>query len=195
MSQILEQQLSALLDGELPAEELDLVLARLDGEPAQRATLTRYAMIGEYVRGDPAVLSAAGIAEGVRAALLELESPVPVRRRAPADWRGLLAGGIAAAVTVTAVLLAGPDMWGLGQAERVKEDMATLRLMDEPLSSVTAATNHRLTPGAAARLTSYLVAHGQYTNQLSRSTFDSHLVAARAERASWRQPQETVSGP
>ena len=58
-----------------------------------------------------------------------------------------------------------------------------------------AAANHRLNPGAAARLTGYLVAHGQYTNQLSRSTFDSHLVTARAERASWRQPQDTGQCP
>ncbi len=192
MSQILEQQLSALLDGELPAEELDLLLTRLDREPARRATLARYAMIGEYLRGG-GTPSALGVAERVRTALLETQSPSVLHRQAPA-WRGWLAGGMAAAAAVVAVLTAGPGMWGLKRTEPARSQAATL-LMDEPLTSVTTAANHRLTPDAAARLTGYLVAHGQYTNQLSRSTFDSHLVAARAERASWRQPEGTSSGP
>jgi sigma-E factor negative regulatory protein RseA len=191
MSQLLEQQLSEFLDGELPAEQLDLLLARLDREPAQRATLARYAMIGECLRGGAATPSALGVAERVRSALLE--SPAQPPPRMPATRRGWLVGAAAAATSVAAILLLGPEIRGLRQAEPAMQDVATLRLMDEPLSPVTAAANHRLTPGAAARLTSYLVAHGQYANQLSRSTFDSHLVTARAERASWRQFQDPIS--
>ena len=59
--------------------------------------------------------------------------------------------------------------------------------------AITTGSNHRLTPGAAARLTSYLVAHGQYTNQLSRSTLDSHLVAARADTTVRFEPEEFVN--
>jgi hypothetical protein len=61
---------------------------------------------------------------------------------------------------------------------------------DDLLTDIRPAVNRRLSPQAAARLTGYMMAHGQYANQLARSNFDSHLVSARAERASWRRPQD-----
>jgi negative regulator of sigma E activity len=191
MSQILEQQLSAFLDGELPAAELDLLLARLDRDPAQRATLARYAMIGECVRSGGATPVALGIAERVRTALLtDAQAGAQTVRPLPSAWGGWLAGGVAAAIAIVAVMLAGPDLGSVRKPQEVQQNSVTLRLMDEPLTAITAPANHRLSPRAAARLTSYLVAHGQYASQLSRSTFDSHLVTARAERASWRQAQD-----
>ena len=193
MSQILEQQLSAFLDGELPVEELDLLLARLDREPTHRTTLARYAMIGEWVRGGAASPTTLGVADRVRATLLADAKPVP--QPAPANWGGWLAGGLVAAAAVAAFLVPGRGAWRPESQAVARQDDATLQLMQEPLSSVTASVGHRLNPRAAARLTSYLVAHGEYTNQLSRSTFDSHLVTARAERASWRQSQDPASAP
>ena len=113
MSQILEQQLSAFLDGELPAEELDLLLARLDREPAQRATLARYAMIGECLRsGAASPAASASRSECVPRCSRDWTPAVAWPRRAPADWRGWLAGGVAAAATVAAVLVAGPGYVG-----------------------------------------------------------------------------------
>jgi len=188
MSQIVEQQLSAFLDGDLPAEELDLLLARVDRDSAHRATLARYAMIGEYVRSGTASPGALGLAERVRSALVaEGEAVAQPARPPPSHRSGWLAGGAAAAAAIVAFLLVGPNVGGVKKQETPSQDRAALRLMEEPLSSVTAPANRRLTPRAAARLTSYLVAHGQYASQLSRSTLDSHLVTARAERASWRQ--------
>jgi anti-sigma factor RsiW len=181
MSQILEQQLSVFLDGELPANELDLLLTRLDRDPAHRATLARYAMIGECVRSGVASPAALGVAERVRSALLADTTPVvPQALPARAGWRGWL-------------MVAGPQQWSLARQPALKQDRVAFQLMNEPLPSITAEANHRLNPRAAARLTSYLVAHGQYTSQLSRSTFDSHLVTARAERASWHESQDMAS--
>jgi negative regulator of sigma E activity len=191
MSEILEQQLSAFLDGELPPEELHLLLARLDRDPAQRATLARYAMIGECVRSGTPSAAALDVAERVRGALLaETGAAAKPRRRPRSGWGVWLAGGAAAAVALLAVLVVGPNVGK--QQGTVKQNAVALRLMEEPLSSITTPANHRLTPDAAARLTSYLVAHGQYASQLSRSTFDSHLVTARAERASWRQARDAA---
>lgn len=194
MSQVLEQQLSVFLDGELPAEELDLLLGHLDRDAAQRLKLARYAMIGECVRSGVASPAALSVAERVRTALLADMTPVVARpRSAPVNRWGWLAGGVAAAAAVAAFLVANTEMPGLANGPAVRQDNTVRQLTEEPLSSITAAANHRLNPRAAARLTGYLVAHGQYTNQLSRSTFDSHLVTARAERASWRQPQDLAS--
>ena len=41
MSQILEEQLSAFLDGELAPDEMELLLARLEREPGRRARVGR----------------------------------------------------------------------------------------------------------------------------------------------------------
>lgn len=50
MSERLHEQLSALLDGELPAGEAELLLARLQRDPALRATLRRYTLAGDVIR-------------------------------------------------------------------------------------------------------------------------------------------------
>jgi negative regulator of sigma E activity len=191
MSQPVEEQLSAFLDGELPSEELDLLLARLDREPAKRATLARYAMAGECIRSGSASVSALEVAERVRAALLaEQERPFERIRARPAAWRGWAAGGVAAAAAVVALALVSPGTFQSVPAPSATPAATVATVADEPLTDIRPAVNRRLTPRAAARLTGYLVAHGQYTNQLSRSNFDSHLISARAERASWRRPQD-----
>jgi len=50
MSERLHEQLSALLDGELPAGEAELLLARLQRDPGLRATLSRYTLAGDAIR-------------------------------------------------------------------------------------------------------------------------------------------------
>ena len=50
MSDRLNEQLSALLDGELSAGEAELLLRRLDRDAELRGTLSRYTLIGDAVR-------------------------------------------------------------------------------------------------------------------------------------------------
>ena len=47
MSDLLNEQLSALMDGELPPEETALLLRRLEREPELAARLARYSAIGD----------------------------------------------------------------------------------------------------------------------------------------------------
>lgn len=51
MSDLLNEQLSALIDGELPAEETALLLKRLGREAGLRERLARYRVCGETLRG------------------------------------------------------------------------------------------------------------------------------------------------
>ncbi len=194
MSQNLEEQLSAFLDGELPDAELELLLARLERDPARRQVLARYAMIGETVRTGTARPEALALTERVRVALLTEER---LTRRRPAlaparAWWGWVAGGMAAAAALAAVLVTGPTAQQGATAPVVSVAPAATGLLDEPISPVRSVASYRLNPGAAARLTGYMVAHGEYTNQLSRNNFDSRLVSARAERASWQRSQDLV---
>lgn len=187
-----EEQLSAFLDGELPPREMELLLARLDREPRQREALARYAMIGEVIRTGRGRVEALDIAEHVRLQLeREARGEVPAAPAAQPEGRtAWLPGAIAATVALVAVLAGVPFLMQGERSLPVEGAVPVAALTDEPLSDITPATARRLNPKAAARLTGYLVAHGQYANQLSRNTFDSHLVSARAERASWRMPQD-----
>ncbi len=51
MTDLLHEQLSALIDGELPASETTLLLKRLTREPGLRERLARYRVCGETLRG------------------------------------------------------------------------------------------------------------------------------------------------
>jgi sigma-E factor negative regulatory protein RseA len=191
MSQILDEQLSAFLDGELPAEELDLLLARLDQDEAHRVRLGRYALIGECLRTGSARPEAVGLCERVRSVLGPDTAPLAAIAAPRARLRrGRVAGGIAAAAAVVAVLVAGPAAWRGDRQPAPRAAVPAAPTADSAIGLVKADLSRRLDPRSAARLTGYLVAHGEYANQLSRSTLDSHLVTARAERASWRQAQD-----
>lgn len=197
MSKILDEQLSAFLDGELPPEEVDLLLARLDRDPARRATLGRYAMIGECIRTGAAAPAALDVADRVRTALAAEADAAPVPATARGSRMGWVGGALAASLAVVALLLTAPGIWqGASPLQPAQPGAVLLAARDdaglEPLADVNAIASHRLGPRAAARLTSYLMAHGEYASTISRSNFDSRLVSARAERASWRQAEETA---
>ncbi len=52
MTQTIEEQISAFCDGELPDEEFELLLRRLERTEAHSETLARYSLIGELIRGE-----------------------------------------------------------------------------------------------------------------------------------------------
>lgn len=195
MSKILDEQLSAFLDGELPPEDVDLLLARLDRDPARRATLGRYAMIGECIRTGAAAPAALDVADRVRSALAAEGGPAPAPAAARGTALGWVGGALAASLAAAALLLTAPGIWQ--DTTQLRPDQPGALAMaardstgPEPLADVNAIASHRLGPRAAARLTGYLMAHGEYASAISRSNFDSRLVSARAERASWRQAED-----
>lgn len=105
MTDALNEQLSALIDGELPAAESELVLKRLERNPELRATFSRYALIGEAMRSSGPVAAAPSsllkrVADG-----LETPAAGPAPAGARAWWRPAAGMGVAAAVGAVAVLL------------------------------------------------------------------------------------------
>jgi sigma-E factor negative regulatory protein RseA len=53
MNEALQQQISAYVDGELSANESELLVRRLSQDPSLRALAARYLEIGRAVRGEP----------------------------------------------------------------------------------------------------------------------------------------------
>jgi hypothetical protein len=174
MKRVVEEQLSAFLDDELPPEEMELLLRRLQADPDLRRTLERYALTGSLARGETVGLPS--LHGRIGQALLE-ESPLD----APATpvWssrigRGVIGGALAAGVAAIALVTLGV---GPGPES---QDIAPALATVEPVSYTVPAstTNDPVIP--AARLTNYLVAHGEYATMFSRKSMDSRIVAQAA---------------
>jgi len=99
MTQKLDEQLSSLLDGELPEQQYDLLLRRMDSEPDLRDRFARYSLIGDVLTDSEVQVGALQIADQVRAEIGRSDdgnaSPSTVRSTPFAP--GLFGAGIAAA--------------------------------------------------------------------------------------------------
>lgn len=98
----LKEQLSAWLDGELPADEARFLQRRLDNDPALRAQFERWQLASACLRGQPVRLMPAAFAGRVQAGL---GPAAPARARWP--WFA----SAAAAVLMVALLpnMLAPD--------------------------------------------------------------------------------------
>lgn len=75
MKDALNEQLSACLDGELPAAELDLLLKRVGKEAELRAAIGRYSLIGEAMRAERPAVASRDFASKLMAAVAQ-EAPM-----------------------------------------------------------------------------------------------------------------------
>ena len=113
MSDSVDEQLSALLDSEVTAEELDLLLARLDRDDASRQRIARYALIGAALRSEPSSVQLA-FADRFRTGVGEVDS-LDARTghsrgsvRARSAWLSLAAAAMVAALAVGVAPLWAP---------------------------------------------------------------------------------------
>ena len=201
MSDLLNEQLSALMDGELPPEETALLLRRLEREPQLAARLARYSAIGDVLRGDRAQPSA-GFAARVSAAVAR--EPAPVVRPAVARAGGLrrrirpvMGFSVAAAVGALAVVLVsqgprGPETAApsamatnivapaasVQPVERSVPAATLLASSAEPASYVTPAPSVApLRPISGATLANYVAAHARVSGSLGGRDVLIHLVS------------------
>lgn len=185
------EQLSAWLDDELPAAELELLVARLGHGPVGHGRLARYGLIGAALRGDPALPDARPLGERVRRALESVPEPEVVAGPLPAaplrsrSWQeNVVPFAAAATVLLTLFLMAtvrGPSLApdAAAQADRagVLMPVAVAAEMRGPAWSSAPA------PLSRQRLTDYLVMHGEYSGTLAVQVADSHIVNDRSYAA------------
>src|SRR5688572_10425062 len=86
MKDALNEQLSACLDGELPAAELDLLLKRVGKEAELRAAIGRYSLIGEAMRAERPAVASRDFASKVMAAVAH-EAPMQAPVATPIPQR------------------------------------------------------------------------------------------------------------
>ena len=176
MTDQIREQLSALLDGELPRDEMNLLMRRLEKDPELRRTFGSYALIGETLRAPGGRVAPPSFAARVTAAIGD--SPASVEKASTtravsvaqqpqhvALWkRPMVRTALAASVAATAVLLFRPDVAPIAQLEVT------------PANSF--AMSASPTPAQSQRLAGYMVAHSQFSTPMVRRNVLSSLLAA-----------------
>lgn len=180
MTDPVKEQLSACLDGELPEEQLDLLLRQVQRDTPLRETMGRYSLVGEALRGQIPVRASAGFADRVAAAVAAEHIPASTLRRSTAiRWLQPLAGlAVAAGVAAVAILSFRPAVDD-GQPLAVNGPTAVESAAGQA-PSYTVPTNVDSTAGAlvpAARLTNYVVAHSEFSSPLGRRTVLSGVLS------------------
>lgn len=198
MSDILNEQLSALLDGELPPEETTLLLKRLGREAELAQRLTRYRLCGDVLRGERAQ-PRADFTMRVSAAIAAEPPLAPPRaagrRPGGVRWLAPLAGlAVAASVAVVAVLVLRLSP-GAGSPQPLADTSPAQPASvapaghssrsvprypqgtGEPESYVTPSVRPRLGVIPEGTLANYVVAHSQVSAPLAGRSVLIHLVA------------------
>ena len=196
----IEEQLSAFLDGELPEEELALLVRRLERDESYRATLDRYALIGGALRND----GDAGISmrRGIMSALEE--SPVEEVPEVAEEVGSSRSGGMrymlaaTALVGVMAVFFAGnfgsqtgsDGAVPLAATESSAQQVVTATMvadsstLDEPSALDKRVDRHqrelRRIRMNQERMRSYLISHGEYASPLQGSIANSRMYVQQA---------------
>jgi sigma-E factor negative regulatory protein RseA len=177
MTDQIREQVSALLDGELPGDEMGLLVRRLERDAELRRAFGTYALIGEALRAPGAPLASPSFAARVSVAI---DAPVgdtvdvplhPVRARRRTNYRRpLAASAIAASAAIAGVLLFRPFAGPTPVAANAEKQ-------DRPASSdLTLAASP--TPAQSQRLAGYMVVHSQFATPMVRRNVWSGLLAA-----------------
>ena len=193
MTQTIEEQISAFCDGELPDAEFELLLRRLERTEAHSATLARYSLIGELIRGEVVDQRLTSLRSNVMEAVAENLGPQDrfvgrrLRQIGARVMPGIAGGGIAATVAILALLsfnsfnsgkqsgpIAEPTVANIVEAGTVFDP-------EKKYSYTVPAPSARKADIAPARLTSYLVSHGEYARTFPWTVMDSRIVAQQAD--------------
>jgi len=193
MSKTIEEQISAFSDGELPDEELELLLHRLERVKEHRSTLATYALIGELIRGEAVDHRVSKLSSSVMDVVTETGAVQSVGAR----WKlkkmvvrlmpSVVGGAIAASVAVLALLSLGALQTGYDPTTFDRPVLSSVadsgnQARDyEKISYTVPEATFRKAAIAPARLTSYLVSHGEYARTFPWTVMDSRIVAQQPQ--------------
>jgi sigma-E factor negative regulatory protein RseA len=176
MTDQIREQMSALIDGQLPRDQVDLLVRRMARDAELKRAYGNYVLAGEVLRAPGGVLASPGFAAKVSAAIGEGDVGevvvAPASGRAALRWRRPLAAtAVAASAALAAVLLVSPDDGRPGQFAARSGAPATLPVVSLPVGGSSP------TPGENQRLAGYMVVHGQYATPIGRRTVWTNALA------------------
>ncbi len=197
MTEPVKEQLSACLDGELHAGELDLLLKQLKRDSQLPRSMGTYALIGEAMREQRPTAASAGFADRVAAAIaaepaISHPASQPIQPSVIRWVRPLTGIAIAAGVAAMAVISLQP-------ATLETQQIASSEEYESEAPSYTVPTNVNTTSGSAfipaARLTNYVVAHSEYSSPLGRRTVLSGVLSDDDESQPQVDEVNVTGGP
>jgi negative regulator of sigma E activity len=107
MNDALKTQISAFVDGELPDNELEMLLRRMSQDAALRAQVSEYMAIGRLMRQDVEVPGMECLRDRIAVSLGEDAAPATEEQRVVGSRFMTPATGVAVAATVAALALVG----------------------------------------------------------------------------------------
>jgi len=176
MTDQIREQMSALLDGELPQDQVGLLVRRMERDGELQRTFGSYVLIGETLRSPGGRTASQGFAARVQATLDTGAGPLPAgvesQGRARPRWlRPVAATALAAGAAYAALLLVRPDE---------RPGAPVLAVTDPPaaaLAELSSPDNASPTPAQSQRLAGYLVAHSQFASPIGRRSVWTSVLA------------------
>lgn len=219
MTEAIREQLSAFVDGELSPVEAELLLKRVERDPALRAALDRYLLLGASIRSETTGAPSRDFAARVTGALdreqRKSTSWVANVRAHRKPFYFAVGGSAVAASLVALVMVLSPvtpvDL--NGQPNLVASDQSSVQSSPSSLSSENAPTvipadavrasqlrqhvensygnTTVVSQGGNGRLASYVMAHSQYSSPLSRRNVLTGLLVEEGDEQSVQAPVRT----
>ncbi len=170
MNETIRMQISAFVDGELPANEAELLLRRMSQDADLRAQVSEYLEIGRVMRGEASVPGMDGLRDRIGAEL-DYGTTEPVELAADIDrprrWQPLVGIGVAATVAVAAI-------FALRQTGIEPSETDAL-LADQVVESVEG--DSYTVPSNQDVLRQYLMSHGEETSNLGNNGINARWVS------------------
>jgi len=186
MSEVLREQLSAFLDGELGAAEADLLVRRLGTDSDLRNLAAHYYLIGSTLRGE----RVAGTEFGQRVTSAIDQEPdvtgAPISRT-PVISRGRLlktaAGGAIAATVAVVALLGIQRQTGIDDNNSPAARVADMSVTAPSANRAATYTVPALSPSAGpvvineTRLVNYLLRHGRVAPAVGSNDMNARIIS------------------
>ena len=183
------EQLSALVDGELGADEARFLLRRMEHDPELAGCQERWQLLGDVMRGQAPALAPAGFSAAVAAAIAAEPTPQaePRRQVRRSGWRAWGGGAaLAASVAAVALFIGGEKLKeatpGEPQAPQVIASQAELTPAPAAPTPVTEASVDTAAVAVAAAPAVAMAAAGRRQDARRASATRSQQAARAAQR-------------
>lgn len=189
------EQLSALLDGELPEAEVAMVVRRVARDDALRAAALRYSLIGDALRDELPAVRPANLVARVRAEIDAAPAPMaePARGTRGNKVARLVAGFAVAASVAIVALVALP-----GRQQEAAPPALTATEVVSPVPAqglMVPPVYTRAAGGGPDRLTRYYVNHTEYAPPMSGRGALTRIIVIHPEPAVEAEPLEPETAP
>jgi negative regulator of sigma E activity len=194
-NEALQSQVSAFVDDELPAAEIDLFVRRLVKDADLKQAMSRYQLIGEALRVPAARSNLSRDFSARIANLLEQQDAAPVKvsvtQRSSSRWLKPMGGiAIAASVALVSVLAIRSPLTGSASVNLTAETLQPVELTAQQTLAnasnsyvVPAPASSPTAPIPATRLTNYVLAHSEFSSPLGRRNVMTGLLAGEQTAA------------